>query len=180
MMKRIPLFALLLPGAAFACKDLPSYRVDGLSFQQLAVEQAVTKTLAGTPLRATYAGTLPAKLVNANDVSGPLDQVLTALAGQFDLAFAQDGCNVNFSTREVRVFSLSPNDMIHERLGAWLALNGYALSWEAAKYRAGAALTLERPLDEVLKEVASVMRANGVKLSIEIYANRMVRVAEDK
>lgn len=179
-MKRIPLFALLLPSVAFACEDLPSYRVNGLSFQQLAAEQAVTQTLAGTPLVASFTGALPTKLVNANNVSGPLDQVLTALAGQFDMTYAQEGCALNFTTRAARVFSLSQNDMIHDRLGEWLSLNGYSLSWEAAKYRAGAAIALERPLDDVLREVASVMRANGVKISIEIYANRMVRVTENK
>lgn len=179
-MKKILILAAFLPGAAFACADLSAYSVERLDFQQLPADQAISKTLKGTPFQVSYIGAPPTKQVNANGVSGTLDRVLPELSRQVGLVYTQTGCTLSFLPRENRVFSLAPGDMIHVRLSAWLEKNGYTLFWEAGKYQAGAAMTMDKPLEDTLKEVVSFMEGNGAKLAVEIYGNRMVRVMEVK
>lgn len=180
MLKKILPLAALLPGVSLACSDLSAYSVDGLSFQGLPAYQAIAETLKGTPLHVIYAGEPPAGLVNANGVSGKLDEVLPGLLDQFGLTYARNGCDISIMTHESRVFRLAAGDMIHVRLGEWLKKQGYALYWEAPKYQSSGALEMEKSLDDTLAEVVSIMGANGVKLSAEIYENRAVRVTEIK
>lgn len=178
-MRKILSLAAFLPGVALACADLSTYSVH-LDFRQLPADKAIAETLKGTPFQISFAGALPDKRVNANGVSGTLDRVLPELARQFGLVYDQAGCALTFMPRENRVFSMAPGDLIDMRLAAWLEKNGYSMSWEAGKYRAGAGITLDAPLEDMLKEIVSFMKGNGVNLSVEIYSNRMVRVMEVK
>lgn len=180
MLKRILPLAALLPGMSFACSDLSAYGVEGLAFQHLPAYQAIAETLKGTPLHVIYAGEPPDGLVNANDVSGKLDEVLPGLLGQLGLTYVKNGCDISIMSHESRVFRLAPGDMIHVRLGEWLKNQGYTLYWEAPKYQASGTLALEKSLDDTLAEVVSLMGANGMKLSAEIYENRAVRITEIK
>lgn len=180
MKKILLLVATLLPGVSVACSDLSAYSVEALAFQQLPMPQAIAETLKGTPFRAVHVGEQPTELVNAHDVSGKLDEVLTSLLEQAGLVYVKNDCELTIMPREARVFRLSPGEMIHVRLGEWLKKRGHALYWDAPKYQASGTLVLEKSLDDTLSEVIAVMRANGVKLSAEIYENRAVRVMEVK
>lgn len=179
-MKKFLSLAALLPGVSMACGDLSAYNVEALAFQQLPTHQAIAETVKGTPFRVVHVGNQPAGLVNAHDVSGKLDEVLASLLDQAGLVYAKNECELTIMPREKRVFSLAAGDMIHVRLGEWLKNHGYALYWDAPKYLASGALSVEGPLDETLNEIVSVMGANGVRLSAEIYENRAVRVMEAK
>lgn len=179
-MKKILLLATLLPGVSAACSDLSAYSVEALAFQQLPMRQAIAETLKGTPFRVIHVGEQPVGLVNAHDVSGKVDQVLTSLLDQAGLVYIKNDCELTIMPREDRIFRLSPGEMIHVRLGEWLKKRGLTLYWDAPKYQASGTLALEKSLEDTLSEVVAVMRANGVKLSAEIYENRAVRVMEVK
>ena len=179
-MKKILLLGALLPGVSFACDDLSAHRVDGLAFDQLPVRQAITETLKSTPYNVIHVAPEPVGLVDATGVSGPLNEVLPNLLDQFGLAFVQTGCDVRIMDREKRVLHLVSGDVLHEKLGAWLLDHGYTLFWDAPKYRVNGPLNTMKSVDEVLKDITTVMQANGVKLMVEIYDNRAVRVTEVK
>lgn len=179
-MKKFLSLAALLPGVSMACGDLSAYNVEALAFQQLPMHQAIAETVKGTPFRVVHVGGQPTALVNAHDVSGKLDGVLANLLDQAGLAYVKNKCELVITSRADRVFRLSPGEMIHVRLGEWLKKHGHALYWDAPKYQASGTLVLEKSLDDTLGEVVAVMRANGVKLSAEIYENRAVRVMEVK
>lgn len=170
----------LLPGVAAACGDLSGRRVDGLVFDGAPVHRAIAETLKGTPYNVIYTAPQPAGLVNATGVSGPLDEVLTSLLVKFSLAHMQEGCDLTILPREKRVLRLAAGDMPNVKLGEWLKAHGYTLFWDAPKYRVSGPLSITKSVDETLNDITSVMLANGVKLSVEIYTNRAVRVTEVK
>lgn len=183
-MKKILMFVAMLPaalpGVSVACSDLSTYRVDGLVFDQLPVHQAIAETLKGTPYSVTHTAPQPEGLVNATGVSGPLHQVLPSLLDQFSLSYVQNGCDLTVMPREKRILRLASGDMLNDKLAAWLKDHGYTLFWDAPKYRVSGPLNMMKSVDEVLKDITSVMEANGVKLVAEIYDNRAVRVTEVK
>jgi len=177
-------FSLLLaiiPGVSAACQDLSAYRVDKLVFNQLSLHKAVAETLKGTPYRVAYSSELHSDaLVTATGVSGPLDRVLRDLLGQFSLSYVQNGCEVRIIPNEKRILNLVPGDMLNEKLGEWLKLYGYDLFWDAPKYRMNGSLSIMKSVDGALNDVIAFMKANGVKLAVEIYDNHAVRVTEVK
>lgn len=181
MKKVLLLWALLLgamPGFASACQDLSAIRVDGLVFNQLPVHQAIAETLKGTPYSVIHTSQQPAGLVNATGVSGPLNEVLPSLLDQFGLAYVQTDCELTILPREKRALRLVSGDMLNVKLEEWLKDHGYNLFWDAPKYRVSGPISMTKTVEEVLKDITSVMQANGVKLVAEIYANRAVRVKE--
>jgi len=181
-MKKI-LFLLALaavPSVSRACSDLSAYRVDGLVFNQLPFHKALEETLKGTPYRVVHAEPQPDGLVSATGVSGTLDRVLADLLDQFALTYVQNGCELTVVSNERLTLQLMPGDMLHEKLADWLKVYGYSLVWEAPKYRVGGSLSLKKSVEEVLNDITSLMRSNGVMLVAEIYDNRAVRIKKIK
>lgn len=185
-MRNILLLGVLLPGllpgvaAAAACGDLSGHRVDGLVFDRAPVHQAIAETLKGTPYNVIHTAPQPAGLVNATGVSGPLNEVLPSLLDQFGLTHVRAGCDLTVLPREKRVLNLVSGDMLNEKLAGWLRDHGYTLFWDAPKYRVSGPLTVFKTVEEVLNDITAIMRANGVRLVVEIYDNRAVRVTEAK
>jgi hypothetical protein len=182
--KKILILGALLPaavpGISMACSDLSTYRVDGLVFNQLPLRKAIEETLKGTPYSVIDTALQTDGLVSATGVSGPLDQVLADLLGQFSMSYVQNGCDLTVVSRGKQTLRLMPGDMLNEKLAEWLKAYGYSLFWDAPKYRVSGALSVTKSVEDVLKDIASVMNANGVKLVAEIYDNRAVRVTEVK
>lgn len=167
-------------GISAACGDLSSYRVDGLAFERLTVNEAIAETLKNTPFSVTHMSPQPKGLVDATGVSGPLHHVLSNLLGRFSLSYTQNGCELMIMPSEKQMFRLEPGDMLNEKLDDWLKYHGYVLYWDAPKYRSNGQLSIMKPVDDVLKDVVNVMQSNGIRIVAEIYDNRTVRITEVK
>jgi hypothetical protein len=79
-----------------------------------------------------------------------------------------------------RALVMEPGDVISDKLSAWLGGYGYTLYWDAPKYRVKGPVNIMKSVDDTLKEIVSIMEANGVKLVAEVYTNGVVRVTGSK
>lgn len=75
---------------------------------------------------------------------------------------------------------IKAGESVSERLNDWARRNGYTLVWEAADYRAGADITIDKDFEETLQAVVAAMKINGVHLEPTIFANHVVRITENK
>lgn len=77
-------------------------------------------------------------------------------------------------------FQVREGDALDEKVKEWLTKNNYALYWEAPKYQAGGAVTLNGSVESTLKDIIQMLQANGINITAEIYLNNAVRISEVK
>ena len=87
---------------------------------------------------------------------------------------------VDAKVSDVFPFQVREGDAFDEKVRDWLMKNNYSLYWEAAKYQAGGAVTLNGSVENTLKDIVQMMQANGININAEIYLNNAVRITEVK
>lgn len=182
MLNKILPALLLAPGLALAntCQPLSEYSVDGLSFNQQTAGQAFTSLLKNTPYQVSFRGVQPRGLVTAEDIAGPVNEVLNDLAAELDVSFTVDGCVITAVQRAAKTLQITAGTRVDISLQEWLQNNGYSLTWDATKVLAGGSLSLNKSIDDVLQDIVDLMKSNGIQIEVEVYENNAVRVLEIK
>lgn len=179
MKKLMVVLALTAPSVAMACGELSDYEVIKVNFARTPVKQAVSKVTEGMPFQIIFNGDTD-NLVSANDVSGPLDQVLSLLTKQLGMNYTKDRCVLTFTPKVDTSLVIKSGDIISERLITWAKRYNYTLVWEADEYRATAPLSIDKGFNETIDAVVDAMTINGVFLEPTTYENRVIRLMEKK
>ena len=77
-------------------------------------------------------------------------------------------------------FIVKAGESVSDRLSDWAKKYGYTLVWEAADYRSGTDITIDKDFDQTLQAVVAAMKINGVHLEPTIFENQVVRIVENK
>ena len=182
-MKKLLLLILMSPSivlAASVCGDLGDYDVATQSFTQMPFSDAVKNITRGTPFQLVMRGNID-KTVTANNVSGPLDQVLDAMTKRATVTYSRDRCVITLSPTTDHGLHLKTGDLLSEKLSAWVKSYGYSLSWDDRVSRAGADVTLDLGFDETLSAFKNVMASNGSNLDITTHKkSHFVQIEELK
>ena len=188
MNRKIGLVALMI-GVAFPlsvrsaeCNKLAQYSVEKTNFSKLPLELAVGKLLKGTPLKVRMAG-MTGLSISANDVSGPLDVVLSKMAEGTGFSYSQENCvvlvrGVDKDGQASEVWSAKTGDMVKATLESWANMVDWQVSWETPDdYAIGGNASYAGGFEEAVESIMKSVKFSNPSLNHKFfYGNRMLRV----
>lgn len=167
--------------AADTCGPLSSYIVSDVSFDKVPVRDALSFLAKKTPL--IVSGQVDGMTVSADNVSGPLDQVLTELAKGAGFQFLHKQCDIKISSLGSSVTWVVRSGMsLREVLVSWTQFAGWQLVWDMADdFALGADARFTGEFDSAVTQLIDAIAQSGELVSVTLYAgNQTVRVSRNQ
>ena len=181
LIKKLLTILLIVPGISFSatCNGLHEYSVDGINFVNQTSTQALSKLMSSTPYKVNFKGVPPKSLINAEDIAGPLNEIIDEFSQELNLEYSVSDCILTISSR-ASALEISVGDRVDLSIQRWLQNNGYTLTWDAPKVIAGGNLVENKSIEDSLQTVVDFMKSNGINIEVGIYENNAIRVLEVK